>query len=576
MASKMMRRLVAAGGLHLAASNFSHYPDAAILVQNHVSARSGQPDDYDYERPQMHGLEKAKDSLVNSGKEIDSIMRNTKEALQNLTIAMNSPANRRCDLEEPLPEGSGTQLYIVDNADLRAATSGIGYRFQKALWDRDLHTIARWGSTIEAVDHGDGWVQVGECFLPTTVRNVSVLKLQAQKTQLRKVQPAALIEIQGAPVMFHEAPRQHEEPAELQLSQAEGSEGADVNGVAVGDHMELVLKSGDYAGQVLKAIVESREEGGLYNLYLPHAPEGHRHAVKVPFDWLRMPDASAQGNGVLLFWAVTSKQPTMDLVVKNIKHLRESYGGKADVFLVHIDNGKADWYDRDEAWYKSNVQYSEEQEIPKQQTASASMLFTSDFYPPQLKLAKAFLPEVLSEHDYKWVWIVDEDVDFSKTDLNKLFSDAERTGALIVSPSVTFEDKLTSQQAISKLYVPGCSFASPMCFIHKAKPLCQYRYVNFLEAMFPVMKPAAFKAMLSCENCDMQIDRFWCKHPAISLVQDPDQVCAILDQSSVTHTNGKTLRKWETLDKTYANLRDPTQFRMTSYTEDIATLKCVP
>uniref|UniRef100_A0A7S1M5L4 Uncharacterized protein n=1 Tax=Alexandrium catenella TaxID=2925 RepID=A0A7S1M5L4_ALECA len=573
MASKMMRRLVAAGGLHLAASNFSHYPDAAILVQNHVSARSGQPDDYDYERPQMHGLEKAKDSLVNSGKEIDSIMRNTKEALQNLTIAMNSPANRRCDLEEPLPEGSGTQLYIVDNADLRAATSGIGYRFQKVLWDRDMKTIARWGSTIEGVDHGDGWVQVGNCFLPTAVQDKPVLQLQQTKAKLMVADPAALLEIDGAPTMYSGPKAIQDRPREVELAQESAEDAVDKNGVALGDTMEVTIKGGDHDGQVVKGVVEDRDaENDVYELYLPHAPEGHRHVSSIPFSWLRRPDESAGKDGVLLFWAVTSKPSTMDLVTKNIDHLRSTYRGKADVFLLHIDD-KAMWMERSEEWYNSSVQFSSEYRIPKQFYASASMLYAADFYPPQVRLGKMTLPQVVSKRDYKWIWMVDEDIDFSATDLNKLFGDADRSGSLIVAPAVSFEDRLTTLKAATKMYATGCSAANAMCFIHVPKPVCQYRYVNFVEAMFPIMKPAAFQEMAACTECDTQIDRFWCTHPAMRLMHDHNQVCAILDQATVTHTNGKTLRKWETVDRSHPTVL---RQRLGDYVDEIATLKCVP
>jgi len=576
MAPSLARLLAAtAGCLHGAAALVD--ADAQALIQSRLEA--SQPE---YAKPvgYVHGYEKAKNFLVRGGTEIDNVFKMAKNALQNLSFVgfgLDTPRvnlSRTCNLSKSEPQA--TQLFMVDNANLQAATNGMGYRFRKITWDRDIKTIARWGSMVEGVDHGDGWVQVGDCFLPTTVQDKPVLKLQQTRSKLAVADPTSLIEIDGAPVMYRGPTEKQDRPREVELSQASGEDMLDRNGVAVGDRMEVMIKSGDHNGQAVEGIVEERDaEKDLYDLYLPHAPEGHRHVRSIPYSWLRRPDESAGKDGVLLFWAVTSKPSTMDLVTKNIDHLRSTYRGKADVFLLHIDDGKAEWLESDGAWYSRNVQFTAEQTVPKFAHASSSMLYATSFYPPQVRLAKSALPQVMAGHDYKWVWIVDQDVDFSTTDLDRLFSDADKSGSLIVAPAVSFEDRLTTLKAATKMYAPGCSPANAMCFIHKPKPICQYRYVNFVEAMFPIMKPAAFREMLACEDCDAQIDRHWCTRPAVRILHDHNQVCAILDQVTVTHTNGKTLRKWEAVDQSYAGQRALSGPRG-DYVEDIATLKCVP
>jgi len=72
------------------------------------------------------------------------------------------------------PSGTG-KLYLLDNSKLHATTKGMGLRFTKDPKNIDKASKAVWGSTVTGIDLGDGWLQVGDCYLPTTLKGIMVL-----------------------------------------------------------------------------------------------------------------------------------------------------------------------------------------------------------------------------------------------------------------------------------------------------------------------------------------------------------------------------------------------------------------
>lgn len=74
--------------------------------------------------------------------------------------------------------------FVLDNSSLKASTIGLAYRRSKNRSDRD-HTIPglEWGATITGLDEGDGWVRVGDHFLPKDLDNVAVLVPRTEVTQ---------------------------------------------------------------------------------------------------------------------------------------------------------------------------------------------------------------------------------------------------------------------------------------------------------------------------------------------------------------------------------------------------------
>mmetsp|Transcript_44206 Transcript_44206/g.140821 ORF Transcript_44206/g.140821 Transcript_44206/m.140821 type:complete len:180 (+) Transcript_44206:165-704(+) len=157
---------------------------AALALQRQSRSASeaqqavAQPD---YAKLHKHGWEVWKESLVKRGTQIDHFFQDQKKALKNFTdelqhaVTFTSLEPRTC---KPNATKAST-AYFVDNSLLQAQTNGVGYRFTKSLKDRDLSAVAHWGTTVKGTDDGDGWVQVGDCFLPTTLQGTPVVSLRA-------------------------------------------------------------------------------------------------------------------------------------------------------------------------------------------------------------------------------------------------------------------------------------------------------------------------------------------------------------------------------------------------------------
>mmetsp|Transcript_50311 Transcript_50311/g.150300 ORF Transcript_50311/g.150300 Transcript_50311/m.150300 type:complete len:403 (-) Transcript_50311:116-1324(-) len=317
-----------------------------------------------------------------------------------------------------------------------------------------------------------------------------------------------------------------------------------------GDKIEVVIISGRQAGKWIKGVIIKPGANPLsYDILLSRTsgvPKSKRIVVNVPAAMLRplaVDDEEQKSDGVLLFWAVNSKPYVMDLVTKNIDHFRQTYKGRAEVFLVHYDGNRSAWLSRDEAWYRQNVQYSEETTIPKEATSMASMFDAKEYYPPQITFALKYGPQLLGKRTYEWVWMLDEDVDLTGVNLNKYFDQADDASAFITAPAVKFEDRYKEKGI--KMYKAGCSKKTPMCAMHLAVDKCQYRYTNFVEAMFPMVRPDVINDLSVCPECASAIDRIWCSRISRNIGLPEDETCAILDEVTVVHTNPKPLRKWE-------------------------------
>lgn len=65
--------------------------------------------------------------------------------------------------------------YVVDNSELNARTLGLNYRRGKHHEDIDHGKTAEWGAVVSGLDKDDGWLKVGELFLPMTLDGTRVL-----------------------------------------------------------------------------------------------------------------------------------------------------------------------------------------------------------------------------------------------------------------------------------------------------------------------------------------------------------------------------------------------------------------
>eukprot|EP00929_Paragymnodinium_shiwhaense_P114119 TRINITY_DN82436_c0_g1_i1.p1 TRINITY_DN82436_c0_g1~~TRINITY_DN82436_c0_g1_i1.p1 ORF type:complete len:962 (-),score=160.30 TRINITY_DN82436_c0_g1_i1:91-2976(-) len=66
-------------------------------------------------------------------------------------------------------------VYFVDDSLLQDATEGLGYRRSRVLTDIHPDKFAKWGMRVRGVAAGDGWIRVGNLFLPTELDGTPVL-----------------------------------------------------------------------------------------------------------------------------------------------------------------------------------------------------------------------------------------------------------------------------------------------------------------------------------------------------------------------------------------------------------------
>lgn len=83
--------------------------------------------------------------------------------------------SEKADEFQGAPQAPVAKTYIADNSILNAATGGITYRLSKSLSDVKKGAGLLWYSSVEGVDEGDGWIKVGEHYLPTTLNGFRVV-----------------------------------------------------------------------------------------------------------------------------------------------------------------------------------------------------------------------------------------------------------------------------------------------------------------------------------------------------------------------------------------------------------------
>jgi hypothetical protein len=66
--------------------------------------------------------------------------------------------------------------YLVDSSSFHGVTRGLAYRRSKQVGDRCLEIEGpMWGTTVTGADEGDGWLKVGDFYLPTELEGIPVV-----------------------------------------------------------------------------------------------------------------------------------------------------------------------------------------------------------------------------------------------------------------------------------------------------------------------------------------------------------------------------------------------------------------
>lgn len=81
------------------------------------------------------------------------------------------------DLDSISGTGQVKYAFYVDNTLLKAETNGLGFRSSPCMEDKvaDGQALALWGTCVSGCDLGNGWIQVGEYFLPKRINGITVL-----------------------------------------------------------------------------------------------------------------------------------------------------------------------------------------------------------------------------------------------------------------------------------------------------------------------------------------------------------------------------------------------------------------
>jgi len=167
----------------------------------------------------------------------------------------------------------GVSAWIVSNQQLKATTRGLAYRSAKD--DRKVrarNAMASWGSTVYGTNLGDGWLQVGDWYLPMTV--------------------------DGSRTII-EAPSQKPPPTPasgLQITRGDGSLFASLRPLAGGQFM--IMRNG-----AITAIISIGTSGFLVEAELANG----RRVATVAKDQVRMP------SGEMMLELIV--EPQMDAVI---------------------------------------------------------------------------------------------------------------------------------------------------------------------------------------------------------------------------------------------------------------------
>jgi len=90
-----------------------------------------------------------------------------------------------CIFLDSMPDASGLAKadYLVQalGDGLPRESVGLVYRYSKRLDDVDSSATAVWGVTVTGVDEQDGWVRVGERYLPIEINGIQVLTLKGSR-----------------------------------------------------------------------------------------------------------------------------------------------------------------------------------------------------------------------------------------------------------------------------------------------------------------------------------------------------------------------------------------------------------
>lgn len=117
--------------------------------------------------------------------------------------------------------------------------------------------------------------------------------------------------------------------------------------------------------------------------------------------------------------------------------------------------------------------------------------------------------------DYDYIWLPDDDLEMTKTDMNRFFAICQEYGLELAQPSLTANSPVTHPLVINNSW-------------------CRIRYTNFVEVMAPCFSAASLRRALPTFDGTQSgwgIDWLWPR-----IVPNPRSGIAIVDDVVIRHT----------------------------------------
>jgi len=208
--------------------------------------------------------------------------------------------------------------YVVDNSQAKARGKGIGFHFSKSLKDRDIRTLAHWDTIVSGADQGDGWLLVGDCYLPMLYEGKQVLR----------------------PVKRAEQSQHGMQSAAAGHAPQRASKAGAAASFSAGDAVEMWSnKSSTWFACVItgKGILP-----GTFDVQLPTAPSAYQDTPSVPIQNLRRAPGVANTRSLAEVFAPGAALEFKISTGKSWIHCTvESKGKLPGTYNVHIPGGQA-------------------------------------------------------------------------------------------------------------------------------------------------------------------------------------------------------------------------------------------
>ncbi|CAK9046800.1 unnamed protein product [Durusdinium trenchii] len=249
--------------------------------------------------------------------------------------------------------------------------------------------------------------------------------------------------------------------------------------------------------------------------------------------WLLLQPLAVAVARVLLFWPVDDSERTQRLIKANVRHAEEQKI-EFEVILAHYRGFKENW---DQEWYQKYV-------VQSLNGTGYKFHFLRSAY---LKQAEAW------DKRYEFIWALDSDIDISRADLSQFLEIARALDSLIIGPTF-LEGKTGPSFLQERLFTSAGARTQPKADqalalggfglnkMQRPNPACDYRHTDFVELTAPLLKSAAYRSILGCEDCISQTSDWGLDTFLLLKYVAERHGCALVDKTPVIHLDWSLAR----------------------------------